>query len=218
MSNLSIMKFCFLLLLSSFIPLSSASARELTSSDLQKWFDPFNRSAISGLHDFMNADISVSKMGYDGISLWDVDHEILFKDLPVKYVGATSDGRRAFLTLANILETDLQPLASSLFCELDKMNLSLDWAHIETGMSHVVIECALGYGEATYDQCVEFVQNPRYVDGAHNAMAVCRDLVFDFTQYTDKDVCLGFVGRKDFVHEEKRRGLDCETWFNAYVP
>ena len=198
--------------------IGSAYSKELTSLDLQKWFDPFNRSAISGFHDFMNANISVSEMGYDDISLWDVDHEILFKDLPVKYVGATADGRRAFLTLANILETDLQPLASSLFCELDKMNLSLDWAHIETGMSHVVMECALGYGEATYDQCVEFVQSPRYVDGAHNAMAVCRDLVFDFTQYTDKDVCLGFVGRKDFVHEEKRRGLDCETWFNAYVP
>ena len=92
----------FLPFMVSIMFVGSAYSKELTSLDLQKWFDPFNRSAIIGFHDFMTANISVSKIGFDGISLWDVDHKISFKDLPVKYVGVTSDGRRAFLKLANV--------------------------------------------------------------------------------------------------------------------
>ena len=71
---------------------------------------------------------------------------------------------------------------------------------------------------ATYDQCLHFVSDIRYIKGDHNALPSCKDLVYDFTEYTDNDVCLGFTKRKDFRKEEKKRGLDCDAWFEATYP
>ena len=119
MNNSSLIRSWLLLILISVISYNSAFARELTSADLAEWFDPYNRSKISGLHDFMNSTDAVSDFSYDGISLWSIDHAVSFENLPVKFVGGTADGRWAFLTLANVPHVDLQTLASSYFCRLN---------------------------------------------------------------------------------------------------
>ena len=216
MNNSSLVRSWLLLFLISVIPYNSAIARELTSADLEEWFDPYNRSKISGLHDFMNSTDAVSDFSYDGIRLWRVDHTVSFENLPVKFVGATADGRWAFLTLANVPHADLQPLASSYFCRLDFGHITLDWASHESDQPHVVVDCGKYVDEATYAQCLNFIRNPRYVSGDHNALRSCEGLVLDFTEYTDKDVCLGYSRRMDFRHEEQKRGLDCDAWSEAH--
>ena len=216
MNNSSLIRSWLLLFLISVIPYNSAIARELTSADLEEWFDPYNRSNITGLHDFMNSTDVVSDFSYDEIRLWTVDHAVSFENLPVKFVGGTADGRWAFLTLANVPHVDLQPLASSYFCRLDPGHITLDWASHESEQPHVVVECGQYVDEATYEQCLNFINNPRYVNGDHKSLRSCEDLVFDFTEYTDKDVCLGYTRRIDFRHEEQKRGLDCDAWFEAH--
>ena len=216
MNNSSLIRSWLLLFLISVIPYNLAIARELTSADLEEWFDPYNRSKISGLHDFMNSTDAVSDFSYDGISLWSIDHTVSFENLPVKFVGGTADGRWAFLTLANVAYADLQPLASSYFCRVDSGHITLDWASHESDQPHVVLDCGQYVDEATYEHCLNFVRNPRYVNGDHKSLRSCEDLVFDFTEYTDKDVCLGYTKRIDFRHEEQKRGLDCDAWFDAH--
>ena len=216
MNNSPFIRSWLLFILISVIPYNSVIARELTSADLEKWFDPYNRSKISGLHDFMNSTDSVSDFSYDGISLWSIDHAVSFENLPVKFVGGTADGRWAFLTLANVPHLDLQPLASSYFCRLDSGHITLDWASHESDQPHIVVDCGQYVDEATYEHCLNFVRNPRYMNGDHNSLRSCEDLVFNFTEYTDKDVCLGYTRRMDFRHEEQKRGLDCDAWFDAH--
>ena len=128
--------------------------------------------------------------------------------MPVKFIGASPDGRHAFVTLANVLNSDLQPIVSSYFCKLNARHITLDWAwkSYETGQSLAVIDCGRYVDEATYDQCLNFVGDIRYIKGDHNALPSCKDLVYDFTEYTDNDVCLGFTKRKDFRKEERKNG------------
>jgi hypothetical protein len=95
-------------------------------------------------------------------------------------------------------------------------HITLDWASHESEQPHVVVECGQYVDEATYEQCLNFINNPRYVNGDHKSLRSCEDLVFDFTEYTDKDVCLGYTKRIDFRHEEQKRGLDCDAWFEAH--
>ena len=116
----------------------------------------------------------------------------------------------------NEQHVDLQPLASSYFCRLDPGHITLDWASHESDQPHVVVDCGQYVDEATYEQCLSFIHNPRYVNGDHKSLRSCEDLVFDFTEYTDKDVCLGYTKRIDFRHEEQKRGLDCDAWFDAH--
>ncbi len=216
MNNSSLIRSWLLLILISVIPYNSAIARELTSADLENWFDPYNRSNISGLHDFMNSTDAVSDFNYDGIRLWSVNHKVSFENLPVKFVGATANGQWVFLTLAHVPHVDLQTLASSYFCRLDSGHITLDWASHESEQPHVVVECGQYVDEATYEQCLSFINNPRYVNGDHKSLRSCEDLVFDFTEYTDKDVCLGYTKRIDFRYEEQKRGLNCDAWFKAH--
>ena len=218
MASLFTVKSGLLLIILFALPIGSVNARDLTSADLQEWLDPYNRSKISGFHEFLNSTDAVSDFSYDGILLWSVDHTVSFENLPVKFIGATPDGRHAFVTLANVSNSDLKPLASSYFCKLNTGHITLDWAVHETGQSHVVIDCGRYVNDATYDQCLNFVNDIRYNKGDHNALPSCKDLVYDFTNYSDTDVCLGYARRKDFRKEEKKRGLDCDAWFEATYP
>jgi hypothetical protein len=120
MNNSSLIRSWLLLFLISVIPYNLAIARELTSADLEEWFDPYNRSKISGLHDFMNSTDAVSDFSYDGISLWSIDHAVSFENLPGQICRAvllTDDGPFLHWRMFHML--DLQPLASSYFCRLD---------------------------------------------------------------------------------------------------
>ncbi len=202
------------------VQLNAASAKELNSSDLRRWLDPHNRANIEEFNTFMETYSSISIGGYDRVDLWDLDHSISFEGMPVKFVGTGYVfGPYAFLTLlAN--ETDqVDVLASRYHCDVWDDHITLDWASHETGKLHVLFECGANSGrDVPYAECLSFINDPHYEDGSHNALAGCKDLVFDFTTYTDKDVCLGFTKRKDFRDEERKRGLDCDAWFAAYEP
>ena len=202
------------------MPLNAAGAKEPTSSDLQRWLDPHNRADIDKFETFMQTNSSRYIGGYDNVDLWDLDHSISFEGMPVKFVGTGYfQGSYTFLVLmAN--ETDqLEALASRYFCDMDDDHLTLDWASHETGKLHVLFDCGPHSGrDVPYAECLRFISDPQYKDGSHNALAGCKDLVFDFTAYTDKDVCLGFTNRKDFRDEERKRSLDCDAWFAAHKP
>ena len=75
MNNSSLIRSWLLLILISVISYNSAFARELTSADLAEWFDPYNRSKISGLHDFMNSTDAVSDVF--GNASGEVKHTVL---------------------------------------------------------------------------------------------------------------------------------------------
>ena len=210
----------FILVILFVMPLNTASAKEPTSSDLQRWLDPHNRADIDKFETFMQTNSSRSIGGYDDVDLWDLDHSISFEGMPVKFVGTGYVlGPYAFLTLmAN--ETDqVEALANRYFCKVWDDHITLDWASHETGKLHVLFMCGANSGrDVSYAECLSFISDPQYEDGSHNALAGCEDLIFDFTTYTDKDVCLGFTERKDFRDEERKRGLDCDAWFAAYEP
>lgn len=211
--------FWLLITVLSALAANTVSAGELTSSDLQRWLDPHNRADIGNFRAFMKSKDAKTAGGYDDIDLWDLDHAISFEDMPVKFVGADSEGSKIFLTFAASQTDDVEALANRYFCDSDDNHLTLNWASHDTGKLHLVIRCGRNYGsDVPYEECLKFISDPRYKDGSHNALAGCEDLVFDFTTYTDKDVCLGFTKRKDFRDEESKRGLDCDAWFAAYEP
>ena len=198
---------------------NTVSAGELTSSDLQRWLDPHNRADIGNFHQFLETIDAARGGGFDGIDGWRLDHSISFEGMQVKFVGATRHEEYVYLTLAKNTEVDVEAIAYRYFCDVSPHHLSLDFAFHETGKRHVVIECSPHSSYAApYQYCIDFVNEDRYVPGSHNAIEGCKDLVFDFTTYTDKDVCLGFTKRKDFRDEERKRGLDCDAWFAAYEP
>ncbi len=201
------------------IAVNTSNAGELTSSDLQRWLDPHNRADIGNFHQFLETIDAERGGGFDGIDGWRVDYSISFEGMPVKFVGMEPYENYVYLTLANDREVDLEAIAYSYFCDVDPYHLSLDFAFHETGKRHVVIECSPNSSHAApYQYCIDFVNENRYEPGSVNAIEGCKDLVFDFTTYTDKDVCLGFTKRKDFRDEERKRGLDCDAWFAAYEP
>lgn len=201
------------------LPLNAASARELTSSDLKRWLDPHNRADIGNFHRFLETIDAARGGGFDGIDGWRLDHSIPFEGMQVKFVGAKRHEEYVYLTLAKNTEVDVEAIAYRYFCDVRPHHLSLDFAFHETGKRHVVIECSPHSSHAApYQYCVDFVNEDRYVPGSHKAIEGCKGLVFDFTTYTDKDVCLGFTKRKDFREEERKRGLDCDAWFAAYEP
>ena len=201
------------------VPLNTASARELTSSDLKRWLDPHNRADIGNFHQFLETIDAARGGGFDGIDGWRLDHSISFEGMQVKFVGAKRHEEYVYLTLAKNTEVDVEAIAYRYFCDVSPHHLSLDFAFHETGERHVVIECSPHSSYAApYQYCIDFVNEDRYVPGSLNAIEGCKDLVFDFTTYTDKDVCLGFTKRKDFRDEESKRGLDCDAWFAAYEP
>jgi len=216
----SVSKLCWLLLSAlSSIAATAVSAGELTSSDLQRWLDPHNRADIGNFHQFLETIDAARGGGFDGIDGWRLDHSILFEGMQVKFVGATRHEEYVYLTLAKNTEVDVEAIAYRYFCDVSPHHLSLDFAFHETGKRHVVIECSPHSSQAApYQYCIDFVNEDRHVLGSVNAIEGCKDLIFDFTTYTDKDVCLGFTKRKDFRDEERKRGLDCDAWFAAYEP
>ena len=186
------------------IAVNTANAGELTSSDLQKWLDPHNRADIGNFHQFLKTIDAERGGGFDGIDGWRLDYSILFEGMPVKFVGMEPYENYVYLTLANDREVDVEAIAYRYFCDVDPYHLSLDFAFHETGKRHVVIECSPHSSYAApYEYCIDFVNEDRYVPGSLNAIEGCKDLVFDFTTYTDKDVCLGYTRRKDFRKEKK---------------
>ena len=211
--------FWLLITVLSALAVNTVRAGELTSSDLQRWLDPHNRADIGNFHQFLETIDSERGGGFDGIDGWRIDYSISFEGMPVKFVGMEPYENYVYLTLANDREVDVEAIAYRYFCYVDPYHLSLDFAFIETGKRHVVIECSPHSSYAVpYQYCIDFVNEDRYVPGSLNAIEGCKDLVFDFTTYTDKDVCLGFTKRKDFRDEERKRGLDCDAWFAAYEP
>ena len=198
---------------------NTVSAGELTSSDLQRWLDPHNRADIGNFHQFLETIDAARGGGFDGIDGRRLDHSISFEGMQVKFVGAKRHEEYVYLTLAKNTEVDVEAIAYRYFCDVSPHHLSLDFAFHETGKRHVVIECSPHSSHAApYQYCIDFVNEDRYVLGSVNAIEGCKDLIFDFTTYTDKDVCLGFTKRKDFRDEERKRGLDCDAWFAAYEP
>ena len=219
MNTLSPITSWFILFVLLAVPLNTASARELTSSDLKRWLDPHNRADIGKFHQFLKTIDAARGGGFDGIDGWRLDHSISFEGMQVKFVGATRHEEYVYLTLAKNTEVDVETIAYRYFCDVSPHHLSLDFAFHETGKRHVVIECSPHSSHAVpYQYCIDFVNGGRYVLGSVNAIEGCKDLIFDFTTYTDKDVCLGFTKRKDFRDEERKRGLDCDAWFAAYEP
>ena len=219
MNTLSPIASWFILLVLLAVPLNTASARELTSSDLKRWLDPHNRADIGNFHQFLETTDAARGGGFDGIDGWRLDHSISFEGMQVKFVGAKRHEEYVYLTLAKNTEVDVEAIAYRYFCDVSPHHLSLDFALNETGKRHVVIECSPHSSHAApYQYCIDFVNEDRYVLGSVNAIEGCKDLIFDFTTYTDKDVCLGFTKRKDFRDEERKRGLDCDSWFAAYEP
>ena len=211
--------FWLLITVLSALAANTVSAGELTSSDLHRWLDPHNRADIGKFRTFMKSTDAKSAGGYDGIYLWDLDHAISFEGMPVKFIGADGEGSKIFLTFAVNQRDDMEALANRYFCGLDDRHITLNWASHLTSKSHLVIRCGRNYNsDVPYEECIRFISEPRYRDGSHNALAGCEDLVFDFTTYTDKDVCLGFTKRKDFRDEEHKRGLECDAWFAVYQP
>ena len=201
------------------IAVNTSNAGELTSSDFQRWLDPHNRADIGNFHQFLETIDAERGGGFDGIDGWRLDYSISFEGMPVKFVGAKSYEDYVYLTLAKNTEVDVEAIAYRYFCDVTPYHLTLDFAFIETGKRHVVIECSPYSSYAPpYQYCIDFVNEDRYVPGSLNAIEGCKDLVYDFTTYTDKDVCLGFTKRKDFREEERKRGLDCDAWFAAYEP
>ena len=191
--------FWLLITVLSAIAVKTANAGELTSSDLQKWLDPHNRADIGNFHQFLETIDAERGGGFDGIDGWRLDYSISFEGMPVKFVGMEPYENYVYLTLANDREVDVEAIAYRYFCDVDPYHLSLDFAFHETGKRHVVIECSRHSSYAApYQYCIDFVNEDRYVPGSVNAIEGCKDLVFDFTTYTDKDVCLGFTKRKDF--------------------
>ena len=201
------------------LAVNTVRAGELTSSDLQRWLDPHNRADIGNFHHFLETIDAERGGGFDGIDGWRIDYSISFEGMPVKFVGVEPYENYVYLTLANDREVDVEAIAYRYFCDVTPYHLTLDFAFHETGKRHVVIECSPNSSYAApYQYCIDFVNEDRYVLGSLNAIEGCKDLVFDFTTYTDKDVCLGFTKRKDFHEEERKRGLDCDAWFAAYEP
>ena len=219
MNTLSPIASWFVLFVLLAVPLNTASATELTSSDLKRWLDPHNRADIGNFHQFLETIDAARGGGFDGIDGWRLDHSISFEGMQVKFVGAKRREEYVYLTLAKNTEVDVEAIAYRYFCDVSPHHLSLDFAFHETGKRHVVIECSPHSSHAApYQYCIDFVNEDRYVLGSVNAIEGCKDLIFDFTTYTDKDVCLGFTKRKDFRDEERKRGLDCDSWFAAYEP
>ena len=219
MNTLSPITSWFILFVLLAVPLNTASARELTSSDLKRWLDPHNRADIGKFHQFLKTIDAARGGGFDGIDGWRLDHSISFEGMQVKFVGAKRREEYVYLTLAKNTEVDVEAIAYRYFCDVSPHHLSLDFAFHETGKGHVVIECSPHSSHAApYQYCIDFVNEDRYVPGSQKAIEGCKGLVFDFTTYTDKDVCLGLTKRKDFRDEERKRGLDCDAWFAAYEP
>ena len=213
----------FQLLTSSFVFLFAliiqVYACELTSSNLQKWLDRNNRANRVGLYYFMKNTDVYETGGWDGINFWDINHSVSFEGLPVKFVLIDEQGDVFALTLVEQSKALTEKLASQYICDINDSHITLDWANYNSDFSHTTLHCGRSSGYSRpYIDCVNFVQSPEYDEGSHNALKGCRDLVYDFTKYSDDDVCLGYVKREDFRHEERLRGLDCDKWFAALVP
>lgn len=162
MNTLAPITSCFILFVLLAVPLNTASARELTSSDLERWLDPHNRADIGNFHQFLENIDAERGGGFDGIDGWRIDYSISFEGMPVKYVGAKNYEEYVYLTLAKNTEVDVEAIAYRYFCDVNPHHLSLDFAFQETGERHVVIECSPHSSHAApYQYCADFINEDR---------------------------------------------------------